>query len=76
MKIFSDDGVLFSTIEECEIYEAQRAHHIAQKSERKLEVENAKTTYMDLLNQYNADYAGDVETEKSRLFQRLLEMYS
>lgn len=75
MKIFADDGMLFDTTEACEGYEAQQAQYAATKAQRLAEVEAAKNTYYTLLNSYNEDYGGEIESARDKLWRQLLAYY-
>ena len=75
MKIFSDDGMLFDSTEACQGYEQQQAQHSANKAQRLAEVQAAKNTYYTLLNSYNEDYGGEIESTREKLWQQLLAYY-
>lgn len=75
MKIFSDDGRLFSSTEECRIYEEKQAQYAAMKAERFQEVVSAKDNYMRLLDRYNEDYVGQPLSQRESLWQQLIALY-
>ena len=75
MKIFSDDGVLFTSEEECLAYEERQRRHAAQKASRQKEVQEAHEAYLALLEQYNKDYAGEKANERDALWQKLISLY-
>lgn len=75
MKIFSDDGNMFATQEEALAYEERQRQHASQKIARFQEVEEAHQHYLTLLEKYNYDYKGDVETARDRLWQQLISLY-
>ncbi len=75
MKIFSDDGNMFATQEEALAYEERQRQHASQKIARFKEVEAAHKTYNDLLDRYNEDYKGDVETARDRLWQQFISLF-
>lgn len=75
MKIFSDDGNMFNTIEEAQAHDERQRQHAEQKMARFKEVQEAHQVYTDLQKKYEDDYRGEQETEREALWRRFIELF-